>query len=345
MWEGKRGMSPTSLTASGLRLRGALAMALIVCGLLHAGRGFIASPAGDLGTTTGAPPQLAPRHGRTEAAGTWPSDSAGGLQRGSAAPSMFAQASWSQLSCLAIGVVCAARALASGSRKGVRARSSKGCRLSVVCRAQAAQPAVPPPSPATAVVQEQEKVAAFEPLINLSSCIASPAVPTQVRSTSVATAASAQPPSAAPAAPAAAKKAAWVGGARRSRSRRLGSARRAAAAAARSAAKHVGARLQTAAASRSEVPAPSFDISRVRSQIQLGLQVVSGTSASHSREHKSPKMSSAGGAEVSSVRSQTRFLLVNGGGQEELHNEHLMFVLPCSILLFSPSGESGGPKV
>jgi len=71
----------------------------------------------------------------------------------------------------------------------------------------------------------------------------------------------------------------------------------------------MGSRLQQADAARPEVVPPSFDISRVRAQIQMGLQVTSGVSAMHGREHKNPKACSPGASKSSSVRYQTMSFL------------------------------------
>lgn len=277
--------------ASAWRLRNALAVLVIVCGLLHVGPGFISSGGKGFLSAPQVGPQRPPS-ARVDAVSV-------GASRGPRYGSASAQASWRQLGCFAIFLGFAARAGLSRNRnaQNVEGAVRTRARVSVVCSA-AQSYSTPPPPPSASPVQPRQLVeeveALSEPLISLhSQATALPAAALPHCS-----------PSAQPR-PTRASRAAWIGGARRSRTRAARSAHQAASAscAERTNHKHVGARLQNAGPI--EVAPPSYDASRIPSRIQMGLQVVASTSAAHGREHRSPKQSASSGVKTTGVRVQS----------------------------------------
>lgn len=318
---------PSSLSAPELRPRGVMAVALLACGLLVGGRAFVAAP---LATQV---PNAVP-------------EQAIGARLGAGRPSPFArhassQLSWQHVCCAAAVLACAAHKLSSPIPKG---KAAKGGRTAtVVCRAAQApawqhiplidtcRSVEPTPAARHPLCSDVAATAAIAaaPLIDLHAAVYTQ-VP-QAASPHVATAAAIHPAAhvagrAATTARRTGRAARRAGGARHSGARRSKGAAFAgssAAAAARGSERaerqRIGSRLQQGEAVWSEVPPATFDISRVRSHIQMGLQVTSRVSAQHGRERNCPKSAVPGASKSSSVRIQSMsFLVAREGGKHVL---------------------------
>jgi len=299
---------PTSLGRKAFRTDPVPVAALLVCALLCTSQAFLAAPAGQV-------PKSAFGHGvRTD-----------GRVRAAAgvATPLFSHMPWQQACGAAFALVCAGRYMISNSpqSKGTRRGQASRKGIAVLCsvpsdswqglpaapRADSTQQDVRPAVRCAARNQLDELAASTYPLIDL-----------QVNPTTVVLAAAPCPRTCCPQRRqrmgAAARR---VGGVRfrgfsgSRRARFVGGSAKAASAArsGRASRQRIGSRLRQAETSQAEASTRSFDISRVRSAIQNGLQVTSGTAAAHGREHKSAESASPDGRRMSGVLLLSKILV------------------------------------
>jgi len=281
-------------------------MVFLPCALLFAGHAFTAAPS-VMRTLAAGPRRVL--GGRSELGFQQPAFSTGTTEVGSV-PSLWP---WHRACYAALALACAARMSSSTASRSRAGRAFRGKAAAVVCRA--ADPGLLPPAP-----RDSARPQAYEPLASIPRTEAPSALhltESQVGTSdrvdaAVAVSAAPAPVCAESESPACrhglGRAARRVGAARfRCSSRRSShftgaSAAAASAASERASRQRVGSRLQQAEATWHEVAPAPFDISRVRAQIQMGLQVTSGVSAMHGREQKSQKTCIPGQAKRSSVR-------------------------------------------